>query len=204
MRFLQSEAYRAGVLRAIVCRHHVCAGIICLPIASDFAINDSPTPPRMLVLLYDAYACALRQQQAAGAPVKRAIRVWIVARGAQAAVGHHEQDLRLQKSLGPAGDDNIRRAAPDRIEGHAYCIQAARRIVNGRFAVTLNTIADGGLACIRYLEPCYRRVGVYIARAARVERLELLQDVLYSAGGIGDNRSYGARILLRQCKVGIL
>src|SRR5690242_18160325 len=80
--------------------------------------------------------------------------------------------------------------------GHTQCIQTPNGVVCWCFTIPLNTIPNGCLTYIGHLQPGNRRIGTHSSQPTRIQRLELLHHVFYSAKRAGYHCPYALAILV--------
>src|SRR5215831_14436621 len=98
--------------------------------------------------------------------------------------------------LTATGENGIRCSALNSPVGHTQCVQAPNSIMCWCFTIPLNTIPNGCLAYIGHLQPGNCCIGTHTSRPSRVQWLELLNHILYSAKCTGYYCPYALAIFV--------
>ena len=163
--------------------------VVGLAVADDFAVDGRASLTGVLVLLQDAHACSLGQDQTGGAAIKGTIGVRIAFEDAASLVRQDQQDKRLQKRFTATCNQHIGGSSPDRAIGHSQGVEPANGIIHGRFAIALEPVANSGLSDVGDVQPGDGGIGAHETRATRVERLQLPQDKIDSTHRISNHRA---------------
>src|SRR5579883_1006451 len=107
----------------------------------------------MFILLQDTHPSPLSQNKANRASIKWAIGLRISPRCAVSLTSQHQEDKRVEQGFAAASNNNVCHAAPDGAGSHAKSVQATSHIIDWRFTIALNAVANGRLTDIRHLKP---------------------------------------------------